>query len=62
MDELDSGNAAPQCNVPVQIAGENTAELLLRYASFATAGLPTQDVDHAIAILAHQRTHRAADG
>ena len=61
MDQPGSENAASQCNAPVQIAGENTAELLLRYASFATAGLPMQDVDHAIAILAHQRTHRAAD-
>ena len=55
MDELDSEGVASQCNAMVPVTRENTAEILLRYASFATAGLPTQDVDHAIAILARQR-------
>ena len=57
MDELDSEGVASQCSAPVPAARENTAEILLRYASFATAGLPTQDVDHAIAILARQRNY-----
>ena len=57
MDELDSEGVASQCNAPMLVAQENTAEILLRYASFATAGLPTQDVDHAIAILARQRNY-----
>ena len=57
MDELDSEGVASQCSAPVPVARENTAEILLRYASFATAGLPMQDVDHAIAILARQRNY-----
>jgi hypothetical protein len=57
MDKLDSEDVASQCNAPGPVVRENTAEILLRYASFATAGLPTQDVDHAIAILARQRNY-----
>ena len=57
MDELDSEGVASQCSPPVPVARENTAEILLRYASFATAGLPIQDVDRVISILARQRNY-----
>jgi hypothetical protein len=60
MDEIDSEGVASQCSAPVPVARENTAEILLRYASFATAGLPTQDVDRAIAILARQRNYTSS--
>ena len=60
MNELDSENMAPQCNPPALAACENSAEILLRFASFATAGLPARDVDRAIAILARQRTYTKA--
>jgi hypothetical protein len=51
---------APQCNPPVSTACESTAEMLIRYASFATAGLPTGDVEHAIEILTRQPNDSAA--
>jgi len=60
MNELDSKNMAPQCNPPALDACENSAEILLRFASFATAGLPSGDVDQAIAILARQRSYAKA--
>jgi hypothetical protein len=54
MDKFKSGNTAPQCNATTPLNGE-TAEILLRYASFATAGLPPREVDRALALLARQR-------
>ena len=51
MDKSDSEIAAAQCNLPVSASRENTAEILLRYASFATTGVPMNDVEHIIAIL-----------
>jgi hypothetical protein len=60
MDEADTRNMAPQCNSAPRLDCE-TAEILLRYASFAAAGLPSRDVDHVIAILARQRDDSARD-
>jgi hypothetical protein len=51
MDKSDFEIAAAQCNPPVSVACANAAESLLRYASFATAGLPASDIEHVIAIL-----------
>jgi hypothetical protein len=51
MKKSDSEIAAPQCNPPGSVACENAAEILLRYASLATAGLPTADIEHVISIL-----------
>lgn len=54
MNKVDPGNVGPQCNPATRLDCE-TAEILLRYASFATAGLPAQDVNRAVAILARRR-------
>ena len=51
MEKSDSKIAAPQCNPPESVVCENAAEILLRYASLATAGLPTSDIEHVISIL-----------
>jgi hypothetical protein len=58
MDEGPRGSAA-ECNaptlVPTGVGGD--VEILLRYASFATAGLPNEEIDNVVAILARQRNH-----
>ena len=48
---------AAECNAPKLAPTEvgGTVEVLLRYASFATAGLPNEEIDNAVAILARQR-------
>jgi len=56
MDEFSFPDVAQQCSAPMTTTRAGTAEFLLRYASFATAGLPLCDVDRAIAILARQRS------
>jgi hypothetical protein len=58
MDE-DSRSFAAECNAPklATTGGGDTVEILLRYASFATAGLPNEEIDNVVAILARQRNH-----
>ena len=62
MDE-DSRSFAAECNAPrLAPTGEgNAVEILLRYASFATAGLPNEEIDNVVAILARQRAGTVAD-
>jgi len=62
MKELNCQSFAEECNPGKLSDGEtNSAEILLRYASFATAGLPKQEIDNVIAILAGQRNHAEMD-
>ena len=59
MKELNCQRFAEGNSAKVTLAGEGrSAELLLRYASFATAGLPKQEIDNVIALLAGQRSGR----
>jgi hypothetical protein len=50
---------AAECNAPklASIGEGNAVELLLRYASFATAGLPNEEIDNVVTILAGQRNY-----
>ena len=58
MKELNCQSFAEGDAAKVTLAAEGrSAEILLRYASFATAGLPQQEIDNVIAILAGQRNH-----
>ena len=59
MKELNCQSFAEGNSAKVTLAAEGrSAELLLRYASFATAGLPKQEIDNVIALLAGQRSGR----
>ena len=51
MEKSDFEIAAPQCDLTVSAGLENSLEILLRHASFATAGVPTSDVEHVLAML-----------
>ena len=53
MEKSASTIGAPQFNPPESTACESTAEMLIRYASLATAGLPANDIEHVIEILTH---------
>ena len=58
---MDEGRRrfAAECNAPklAPTGRGNAVEILLRYASFATAGLPNEEIDNAVAILAGQRNY-----
>ena len=55
MEKSASTIGAPQFNPLESTACESMAEMLIRYASLATAGLPASDIEHVIEILARRR-------